>query len=252
MGNVLESEDSLAFVIDLVRLVVVTRFEDSQVVRRFLDLGLWAFLVGASMRPVMPAVDRFEHRQAEVAARSVDQALVDPVEFFAAFEDQVPTLLGLEDRIVVLKAGLLLLVEVEAKAQAGRVDPSVANLRQAPYDVRVVQGFRDPVERVEIRAAGETVVLLGKLKALLGRLALDPFMPVEQDERAKGRMAAHPKGHVAPPRVHDVKGIVVDVRPRIFAPQVQTAFAEPLDGPNRSRRLRDLDQKHACVIGILG
>src|SRR6266699_2945776 len=59
-------------------------------------------------------------------------------------EQQVAAVFGLVDRVVVAEPAHALLGEVEAEAQASRVDPPVADLAQAPYSRLARQGICDP------------------------------------------------------------------------------------------------------------
>ena len=50
-------------------------------------------------------------------------------------EEQVATELSLVHRVSITKVALFLLFQVQGKAQAGRVEPTLANLAQLPYRV---------------------------------------------------------------------------------------------------------------------
>ena len=66
-------------------------------------------------------------------AGPVDDGVEDPVHHRPRGEQQVAAVLDLVDRVVVAEAAAGLLVEVQAEAQAGGVDPPLDDLAQAPY-----------------------------------------------------------------------------------------------------------------------
>jgi len=80
----------------------------------------------------------------------------------ARLEQQVPGVLGLVDRVAVAEPAAFLLGQVQAEAQAGRVDPPVADLAQAPYSRITRPGIYDPGQALRIRDPSKTVALLGK------------------------------------------------------------------------------------------
>src|SRR5262249_40565300 len=58
-------------------------------------------------------------------------------------KQQVAAVLDLIDRVGVMEAAALLLLGVQAEAQAGAVDPAIADLAQAPYSRFLRQGVCD-------------------------------------------------------------------------------------------------------------
>ena len=65
-------------------------------------------------------------------------------------------------------------------------------------------------------------------------LALYPFMPIERNLQAKGRMAAHFNSEVSPLRVENVKVVVINQRPVLRSAQhhfaVVIVFSLPYQG----------------------
>ena len=144
----------------------------------------------------------------------------DPVEQLlhlrAGAEQQVPGVFGLVDGVGVAEPAALLLGEVQAEAQAGRIDPPVADLAQAPYSRIARPGICDPGQALRIRDLSKTVPLLGEPDALGVRGDRDVLMPVEHHLRAERRMPGHLDGQVPERRVHDVEAVVVDVLPLLL------------------------------------
>ena len=82
---------------------------------------------------VLRAEQRLQGRHVEPCPGPVDHPVEDLLHPPAGPKHQVPAVLGLVDRVGVAETAALLLVEVQAETQTGRVDPPVAGLAQAPY-----------------------------------------------------------------------------------------------------------------------
>jgi hypothetical protein len=80
----------------------------------------------------------------------------------AGAEDEVAAVLGLVDRGRVVEAAARLVLEVEAEAEAGRVDPRVDDLAEAPCSPGKGQGVCDLSQALRIRNLDEVVPLLGE------------------------------------------------------------------------------------------
>jgi hypothetical protein len=89
---------------------------------------------------------------------------------------------------------------------------------------------------------------------LAAGLALDPFMAIENDLGAKGRIATHPDHDMAPIRIKDLEVVMLDVRPGILAIDLKDlAFGTELDPPNGGGSSSDQHGKDALVeLGIFG
>src|ERR1019366_8604742 len=74
---------------------------------------------------------------------SIDDGVKSPFHHRAGREDQVAAVLDLIDRIGVAEAAACLVGEVQAEAEARGVDPSVQDLAQTPYRLRLGQGVCD-------------------------------------------------------------------------------------------------------------
>ncbi len=77
--------------------------------------------------------NRLDSFQVQGCPAAINQCLEDLIHVVADLKDQVPAVFELIDRIIVVKPAVLLLLEVEGKAQAGGVNPTVADLTQRPW-----------------------------------------------------------------------------------------------------------------------
>src|SRR4030095_16158681 len=73
--------------------------------------------------------DGFESRHVQQSARAVNEPLIDFVQLPPAFEQKIAAVFQLIAGISVAKARTLLLLAVERKTQAGRIDPAIHHLR---------------------------------------------------------------------------------------------------------------------------
>src|SRR5258708_12819613 len=76
--------------------------------------------------------DRLDGFQVQWRAAAVNEGLKHLVHVPADLEDQVSTVFGLIVGVLITKAALLLLVEVEGEAHTG-VNPTLADLAPPPY-----------------------------------------------------------------------------------------------------------------------
>ena len=111
------------------------QLEDRQIIHRSLDRD---FPFGRSLlpRPVARSTPSSQNRldgfQIQGSPATINQCLEDLIHMVADFKDQVPAVFELIDRIIVVKSAVLLLLQVEGKAQAGAVNPTVADLAELP------------------------------------------------------------------------------------------------------------------------
>ena len=125
-------------------------------------------------------------------------------------EYQVAAVLDLIDRVAVAEPAAGLLVEVQPEAQAGGVDPPVADLAQAPYRRGLRQGVCDLSQACGIGDRGEAVAFLSEPDPGRAAPGGNVLVPVEDDLRAERRVPGHLDRHMSPLRVHDVERVVVD------------------------------------------
>ena len=160
-------------------------------------------------------------------------------------------MLDLVDRVVVAEPGPVLLVEVQPEAQAGGVDPPVADLAQAPYSPRLGQGVCDLRQALRVGDRGEAVALFSKTDLLPLRLAGDELVPAPNHLSTERRMPGHLDRQVAPVGVHDVERVVVDER--LLLGQVQDhPGLRAAHVPHRCRRAGDQDHEHPRPHRVLG
>jgi hypothetical protein len=127
-----------AFGVGLQRQPPEMDFEQRQAVTRCLDQCC------QRGRPGGPVVVRAGFRAEQRAQRGhvqpgpgpVHHPVEDALHLHPRPEQQVPAVFGLVDRVAIGEAAALLLGEVQPETQAGRVDPPVADLAQAPYSRR--------------------------------------------------------------------------------------------------------------------
>jgi hypothetical protein len=158
-------------------------------------------------------------------------------------------LYDLVNGVAVAEPAAPLLLAVQPEAQAGRVDPPVADLAQAPYSPGMGQGICDPSQADRVGHRGEAVALFGKPYAGRLRLAGDVLVPVKHDLGAERRMPRHLDRQMPPGRIHDVKRVMVDVL-GLLLQVADHPGRGPLHLPHR--RLRHQDQEHTRTNRVLG
>jgi hypothetical protein len=145
MGNHLDTKDAFAFGIDLERQLATVQLEDRQIIRRSLDRDLpfgRPRCAPAIFGTMLVSEDGFDGFQVEWPTTAVDQGLKHLVHVAAHVEDQVSTVFDLIGGVLVTEAAALLLGEVEGEADTG-VNPTLADLAQAPYSPGLGQGVCD-------------------------------------------------------------------------------------------------------------
>src|SRR5205823_416293 len=114
----------------------------------------------------------------------------------AHLKQQIPAVLRLVNRIVVTKVRLLLLLRTEHETKTGGINPTLADLGQAPYGPEFGQGLCDSRQACEVGSLGEAVVCLGEGHRFLSRLAGYILMAIQQNLRIEGRVNAHLDGQM--------------------------------------------------------
>src|SRR5215813_11277747 len=155
-------------------------------------------------------------------------------------------------RLGVVKARTLLLFPAERKTQAGRIDPAIHHLCQARQASGAVQLLSQPIKAGQVGAAHKTVTLLNPGHGLFLGLTLYPFMPIERNLQAKGRMTAHFNAEVSPLRVDNVEMVVIDQPPVFGPPQHHFAVAIIFGLSNQGRSFGNENGKHPSELGIGG
>jgi hypothetical protein len=115
------------------------------------------------------------------------------------------------------------------------------------------QASGEKIDGREIAAGDKTIAFLDDRIAVVAGLALDPFMTIENDLGAKGRIATHPHHDTPPIRIDDLEVVMLDVRPGILViDSTDLAFGSELDPPNRAGSSSDEHGKDAPELGIFG
>ena len=146
------------------------------------------------------------------ATGAVNGSLKDLLQLTPSSEQEIATVFFLIDRVIVVKVGLFLLIQIQSKAQASRVDPPFTDLAQTPYAVWRGQGVCELRQSCRIGNLGETIAFLGKLEAFLSDLTSHVLMPIQHDLRPKRRMTAHLDGDVSPIGIKNVERVVIHIR----------------------------------------
>src|SRR6266702_2820233 len=146
-------------------------------------------------------------RHVQPGASAVEQGIEDPVHLAAVAEQQVAAVFGLVDRVIVAEPADALLGQVQAEAQAGGVDPPVADLAQPPYYPGPGYGLCDLSQALRIRSTSKTVALLGEPDPGGAGGDGDVLVAVEDHLGGERRMPGHLDRHVSPLRVHDVERV---------------------------------------------
>ena len=122
------------------------QLEDRQIIRRSLDrhFQLGRFLVPlAIFRAVLVAQDRLDRLQAQRSTTAVNQRMEHLIHLPADLENKVPAVFDLIVGVLIMKPALLLLIQIEREAQAGGINPTLADLAQLPYSPLLGQGVCD-------------------------------------------------------------------------------------------------------------
>ncbi len=158
----LRAQDACAFGIHLGGDLPEVYLEDRQVIRRSLDHDFAArfFVVLATAGTLFASKDGLQAFDIQQAAGAIKGALKDLLQLTATLEQEVATVFFLIDRVIVMKVGLFLLSQIQPKAQASRVNPTLTDLRQAPYAVWRRQGVCDLRQSGRVGNLGETIAFL--------------------------------------------------------------------------------------------
>src|SRR5215469_3615616 len=236
MDHDLDAKYALAFGIDLERQPAAVQLEDRQIVHRSLDryFPLGALVLAlAIFRPVLVAHDGLDGPYIQRHAAAVNQGLKDLFHVPADFKQQVAAVFDLIVRVLVTKPALALFIKVEREAQAAGINPTLANPAQSPYSPLLGQGVCDLGQAGSVGDLSKAVALLAEADPGPARLAGDVFVTVEHHLGGERRVTADLDGDVAPVRIEDVKGIVVDVGHRRLTLEVMGAMVAT-DLPHRS------------------
>ena len=163
MRDRLEPQHAFAFGVGLAGQPPEVQLEHGQVIARCLDRGLdqRGLLAGAA-GTLRGAEDGADLGHVQPGAGPIDHRVEHPLHPRAVGEDQVAAVLELIDREPVAESAAVLLVEIQPEAQAGGVDPALADLAQPPYSRVARQGICDPGQARRVGDRGEAVADLGE------------------------------------------------------------------------------------------
>jgi len=155
MHGGLEAQDVLAFGVGLELEQPEADPEPGQAILRFLDHG---FLRGGpgrtvAVRPVLQAEQGPQRGDVQPGPGPVQDPVKQVLHLATGAKQQVAAVFGLVDGVAVAEPAAGLVSQVQAEAQAGSVDPPVADPAQAPYSRRLRQGICDLGQAWAVTAA---------------------------------------------------------------------------------------------------
>src|SRR5215469_16981615 len=175
-----------------------------------------ALLVGSGLQPTTASENGFDPWHIPGSAGSVHQRREGLLHLATPLKQEMAAVLEWVDRILVAEAAGGLFFRIEGQAEAG-INPTLADLGQAPYSRRGRQGVCDSRQACGVRNRSKTIPLFGKLHSRSLRPTGHILVTVQDDLGRKGRVSRDLKGDMSPLCIPDVKGIVVDVRHRLGA-----------------------------------
>jgi hypothetical protein len=176
-----DAEHAFAFGIDLQGHFAVMHLEHRQIVRRCLDHDSPSggiLLSRVIMRAVLVAEDGLDPIQVQWRACPVNQRLENLIHLPAGTEPQIPAVLHLKHRVLILKPALFLLCQVQRKIQTGTVNPTLTELAQAPCSLFFRQGVCDLRQACCVADRSEAILLFGKLDPGFLRLRRHIFVTI--------------------------------------------------------------------------
>src|SRR2546421_11564288 len=112
------------------------QFEDRQIIRRSLDRDI------PFRHPVLPLVisgptlvtqNRLDPFQIQPRAASINQRLKNQLHLVTDLENEVAAVFHLIIGVLVTEAASIPFLGIQSKAEAGAVNPTLADLAQSPY-----------------------------------------------------------------------------------------------------------------------
>jgi hypothetical protein len=146
------------------------QLEDRQMIRRFLERH---FSYGRPLFPfaipwtTLVSEDGPDGLEVQRRAAAVNQRLKHLLYVSADFENQIPAVLDLIVRVLITKPALPLLLQVEGKAQADGINPTLADLVQPPYSPGLGQGVCDLRQACGVGDMSKTVSFFSKADSCL-------------------------------------------------------------------------------------
>src|SRR5580704_14651355 len=97
------------------------------------------------------------------SSSAIDQRLKNLLHLSARMKLQVTAVFDLVDRILISKPAAPLLLQIQGKQQTSAVNPSLAELAQAPYGPFFEQGVCHPRQVCWVRGMRKAIALFGKV-----------------------------------------------------------------------------------------
>jgi hypothetical protein len=184
---------------------------------------------------------------------AVKTLLVNLVHELTVPQEQIAAVFQFPDREGIAEMAEGLVLHPEAKAQTSAIEPALTESLERGGQLLTQQASGEKIDGGEIAARDKAIAFLDHAIVLAAGLALDPFMAIENDLGAKGRIATHAHHDMAPIRIEDLEVVMLDVGPGILVSQIQDlAFGTELDPPNGAGSSSDQHGKSALELGIFG
>lgn len=215
MGRCLDPEDALAFGVDLQPQEPEGNLEDRHIVLRCLDRNLTA---SSPTRPMAGKGTPLSTEQCaqggniEMSTSSIDDSLEEPFQVPTAVEQEVTTRFELEHGVFIPESHTLLVGVVEGEAET-TINPTLADLRQAPYSVLMAQGVCDSAQACGVGNMGKAVAFLDEIYSLAGGPSSDILVAIEHDHGSERWVGTKPDCEVAPFSILDMERVVFDIGP---------------------------------------
>jgi len=248
MGNAFDTKDTFAFAVYLGGELTEMNFEHRKIPGRSLDFGLQSGGLAVSVSVIGTAFiskngpDRLYVKRGTCM---VNDAVKDLFHLATASKEKVATVLGLIYGKTITETTTLLFVRRQGKTQTTRINPTLADLRQTPYNAGSVHGICDTGKSCGVGKTGKAIVVLAKVNAFLRALTGDILMTIEYYLRKKRRMRTETNDNMPPLSVHNMEGIVVGVTKAFLLPNVNLAITKSYDFAQRGRRFAYYDSKKA-------
>ena len=144
----------------------------------------------------------------------------------------------------------MLFVGGQGKTQTRGVNPTLADLGQAPSSALGTHGICDFGQGCGVGNFGKAIAFFGERKVLTLGFTRDVLMSVEDDHRVERRMRAQLDDDMTPLGVHDMKGIMVDIVVGFWGRDTKATVTIALNVPYRGRCTSDEDAEDAAEVRI--
>jgi hypothetical protein len=126
-----------------------------------------------------------------------------------------------------------LVLHREAKAQTSAIEPALTEGWERGRQLLSQPPSGEKIDGLVVAARDKTIAVLDHAILMAAGLALDPFLTIENDLGAQGRIATHPHQDMAPVRIEDLEAVMLEVGPGILASRIKDlALGTELDPPN--------------------